>query len=951
MYDLIIEKIKKILSMRLIYLILAVIVMFSILAVRMYDIQILNRDTDIDALASTGDAYKTSQKRFEDSTRGNIYDRNGNLLAYNVQSYNIVMGNSARMTKNAERNAMIEDLIDIIESHGYELELDFPIILKEDGTLAFTVSGNSELRFKKNAYGLTAVSKLSDQQRNASAAEVYSFLKDGDIYSPMFGISDDLPTEKILKIMAVRYELFTLYPQYSQFTLCSDVDDVTIAAIMENAAELPGVEIKQVTSRVYNDSIYFAHVLGYTGTASEDEAEALNSGLEEPIYSTSDIVGKTGIEKEMDSVLRGTKGELQLAVNSSGKVISTRQVSDPHAGKDIYLTIDREIQICCYHILENNISAILRSKIVNSMDYGAKGVNAQKMTIPIYEVYDAFFSNKIFNTDHFRAADATSLEQHIYSSYLNRKQTAFARLEDILSYSSPTPNFELNEEMSGYIDYIYSRLRTDGVISKTLVDTSDPVYRQYVLGNISLSALLVHAIDMKWINLSKIGIGTDYYTNAETYAMVLDYIFDMLDTDDEFERMIYRVLIFSYEISGKDVCLLLFDQGILEHNDNDYRKLENNSVTPYKFILDKLETLEITPAMLALEPCSGSVVITDVNTGELRALVSYPSYDNNMLANKIDWEYYQGLLNNKSTPLMPRATQQLLSTGSTIKPLMALAGMGEGVINPTTKIYDEYVFDKVDPAPKCLRAHGTLNVTQAIQYSCNYFFYEVGYRLSCDFAGNPVDSLGISKIQKYATMFGLASKAGVEVPEAMPSVSSRDAVRSAIGYYHSFTPLQIARYITAIANRGTVYNFTLVDKIVDKEQNTVVNNHATVYNKIDMYSDAEWNAVHRGMSDVVNTSANSLDTIFGDLGFLVAGKTGTAQVSVTHPSHTLFLSFAPYEDPDISVTVVIPNGYKSANPAKLCREVYGLYYNDEHKEELLSGDLTTTDVTSVVVAD
>jgi ABC-type spermidine/putrescine transport system permease subunit II len=191
----------------------------------------------------------------------------------------------------------------------------------------------------------------------------------------------------------------------------------------------------------------------------------------------------------------------------------------------------------------------------------------------------------------------------------------------------------------------------------------------------------------------------------------------------------------------------------------------------------------------------------------------------------------------------------------------------------------------------------------------------------------------------------------VELPEIMPTISSTDAVRTSIGYYHSFAPLQISRYVTAIANKGTVYNLTLVDKTFNKEKNTVVDNKATVYNKIDMFSNSEWAAVQLGMYNVVNTSANSLNTIYGDLGFTVAGKTGTDQVSLTHPSHGLFISFAPYEDPEISVTVVLPNGYASANAAKLAREVYGLYFNDENKEGLLSGDIKTTTVTDINVSD
>ena len=471
---------------------------------------------------------------------------------------------------------------------------------------------------------------------------------------------------------------------------------------------------------------------------------------------------------------------------------------------------------------------------------------------------------------------------------------------------------------------------------------------------IGTDTFIKYAIDNQWVDLSSINVGDDYNTNRETYDKIINKIFLSLNHNDDFDKILYRMLVFNLTLTGREVCLLLYDQGIIEYNANDYNKLSSGSTSAYSFVLNKLETLEITPGMLALEPCSGSIVITDVKTGDVKAIVTYPSYDNNRLANKLDWDYYQKLINNKATPLLNRPAMQVTATGSTFKPLMALAGIGEGIITTQTKINDKGIFELVDPSPKCWKYpgnHGSLNLTQAIQHSCNYFFYEVGYEMSLDQAGLYSDSLGISKIQKYAAYFGLSDKSGIEVPESLPAISSTDAVRTSIGYYHSFAPVQISRYVTAIANKGLVFNLSLVDRIEDKEKNTIEDKQAEVYNQIDIYSDSEWNAVQKGMYNVVNTSANSLNNLYGDLGFEVAGKTGTAQVSLTHPSHALFISFAPYDDPEISVTVVIPNGYASANAAKLAREVYGLYFNDENKEALLSGDLTTTSVTNIVVSD
>lgn len=955
MFDIILEKLKLIFSSRLVYLTIIVAVLFFVLIIRVYDLQVLKVDDISGEPITDSSEYKTTQYRFTDSSRGRIFDRNGNLLADNKESYNIVMTNSALLTTNEEKNDMIVNLIRIIEKNGHSLELDFAIEEDENGNLVFNLEDTALLRFKKNAYGLKSVSDLSEEQITASAKDVYEFLRAGDDSVKMFGIDDTKYRQSdILKIMTVRYALFTLNPRYAQFTVCTNVDRKTIAAIEENSSILLGVEIKQMSKRQYYDSLYFSHILGYTGTVNEDEMESLNDGLSEPEFNTSDYIGKTGIEKEMDDILRGQKGKVNLSLDSSGKVISSDTLTNPVAGSDIYLTLDRELQIALYHILENNIAAILRSKIVNSFSYGGKGSSASQITIPVYEVYNAFFDNSILDFNHFKEDDATALEKKVYGQYLNKKSSVFDSIRKIMDYDSPIINADLGDETTEYIEFIFSLLKNNGVFIKDIIDKKDPMYVKYTDGRISLAEFIKYSIDMQWIDLSVISVGDDYNTNEETYEKIMNYIFAKLSNNADFDKILYRMLVFNLTLTGRDICLLLFDQGILDYNANDYNKLSNGSVSAYNFILNKLERLEITPGMLALEPCSGSIVITDVKTGDVRAIVTYPSYDNNKLANKLDWDYYQSLIANKATPLLNRPAMQVTATGSTFKPLMALAGVGEGIITTTTQIQDKGIFELVDPSPKCWKYpgnHSYINLTQAIQHSCNYFFYEVGYKMSLDSANLYSDSLGISKIQKYASLFGLSNKSGIEVPESLPAISSTDAVRTSIGYYHAFAPIQISRYVTAVANKGTVFNLTLIDKIENKDKNTIEDNQATVYNQIDIYSDSEWNAVQKGMYNVVNTSANSLNVLYGNLGFEVAGKTGTAQVSLTHPSHALFISFAPFDDPEISVTVVIPNGYSSANAAKLAREVYGLYYNDENKEELLSGDLTTTNVTNIFVSD
>ena len=131
-------------------------------------------------------------------------------------------------------------------------------------------------------------------------------------------------------------------------------------------------------------------------------------------------------------------------------------------------------------------------------------------------------------------------------------------------------------------------------------------------------------------------------------------------------------------ISGTQLCLILYDQGVLEKDEAQIAALSNGSASAYNFVREKIKSLEITPAQLALDPCSGSCVVTNVKTGELLALVSYPGYDNNRLANSVDSEYYSSLSNNLSLPLYNHATQQKTAPGSTFKMVSAVAGLTEG---------------------------------------------------------------------------------------------------------------------------------------------------------------------------------------------------------------------------------------------------------------------------------
>ena len=203
--------------------------------------------------------------------------------------------------------------------------------------------------------------------------------------------------------------------------------------------------------------------------------------------------------------------------------------------------------------------------------------------------------------------------------------------------------------------------------------------------------------------------------------------------------------------------------------------------------------------------------------------------------------------------------------------------------------------------------------------------------------------MGLQTLKKYATMFGFNDLSGVEVPEAEPAISDNDAVRSAIGQgRNSYAPVQIARYITTVANSGTCYNLTLIDKVTDYQNNLVYDNEATVLNQVDV-SQNIWDIVHTGMRSVVSANTPSTELI-NRVGVNIAGKTGTAQESEIRPNHALFVSYAPYENPEVAVTCVIQNGYSSGNARELAGFIYAYLYNpDMLADEEMSGNTMVSD--------
>ena len=932
---------------RLVVLIALFCVLSFVIVFRLFHLQIVNGQNYLDNYAMSIRKTKTIH-----GTRGNIYDRDGEILATNRLAYTVQIEDNGsyenRTQKNEFINETINTVIDMIEKNGDSIIDDFGIVVDDNDNYQFVYAeGTRRSRFLADVYGYTTIDKLNEAgYGKATPDEVMEFLCANKRKSDYgFGVDQTKYSKKrALQIVTVRYGMhLNSYQRYIPTTIASDVSSETVAVIKENMVNLQGISIGEESLREYPDSIYFASILGYTGKISQDEYDALTKEQQKK-YSLTDIVGKSGIEQVMDEYLQGTKGEEVVYVNDVGKIIETVSVTEPKAGNDVYLTIDKDLQISTYKLIEEKLAGIILRKLTYVLDYTRDpNGEASDVIIPIGDVYYAFIGNEILNTDAFAEEDATTTEKKVYALYTQRQTSAIQKIINDLQNPSAPAYKDLVKEKQAYMNYIAAELLpATGVLIKDKIDTNDDIYKAWKNEKINLYEYINHAISQNWIDttvIQKYIYSEGKYSDShEVYQGILNYLSDYLKTDASFEKLVYRYMVKDGTLSGNMICVLLYDQGILEYDENQYNRLLSG-YSAYDFIRNKIEKLEITPGMLGVEPSTGSAVMTDTSSGNTLVCVSYPGYDNNRLANSMDVAYYNQVYANSSLPFYNKATQELTAPGSTFKPLMAMTGLTEGVISSGTLVGCNGPYENVTPSPTCWiypNGHGSLNVIGGIANSCNNFFYEVGFRLGLTEKRTYSSNVGLEKIEKYAKMFGLSETSGLELPERTPNISDEDAVRSAIGQgTNVYSTSQLAKYITGVANKGTVYDLTLLGKVVDKTGNVIVDYEPSIYNNVTDISGETYNLVHQGMIEMVKKDSRFKS--LRDAGMQIAGKTGTAQQSNTHADHGLFVGFAPSVTPEIAFCVRIANGYSSGYPAEIGRDMVRKYFGLADDSELILG--------------
>lgn len=355
----------------------------------------------------------------------------------------------------------------------------------------------------------------------------------------------------------------------------------------------------------------------------------------------------------------------------------------------------------------------------------------------------------------------------------------------------------------------------------------------------------------------------------------------------------------------------------------------------------------------------GAAVVMNVNTGEVLATASYPTFEPQWFVGGISQEKWAYLRDDSRHPQLNKTIQSTYEPGSTFKMVTAIAGLETGAITTKERINDTGVYRKYNMEWKCWyytsyhRGHGYQNVTQALQHSCNYFFYETG------------DRMGIDNLSKYALHFGLGKKTGIELPnEKEGAVASKetyaklrnggrigpgDVLNASIGQGdNNFTPMQIAKYISSIANGGTVVKPTIVKSILNSDGTEVAKDEIIQYTNEKLgYSDTDdgiaisqesVNVAKEGMRMAASEAGGTAYNIFKGFNQEVAGKTGSAEAGKDKNGNDLvnawFVCFAPYEKPEVAVVVMIENGGHGNYAAEVARDVLTQYFGMNESTEI-----------------
>ena len=418
---------KKDKNIRCFILQIIIVALFSVLLHRLFELQIVNGQKYAENFE-----FQITRTVRDHNTRGNIYDCNGEVLAYSELVYTVTMIDDGTYSSEREHqlalNSVIYSATRKLNENNEQINNELKIEIGAGGNYVYTVTGRALERFKADIFGEADPNDMTPEQMDMSADDMMGFLSGNSKFAlygtgkssyseeelQEYGLPKEYTKEEILTIIGIRYMLsLNAYKKYVPIILARNVSEETAAYILENNQSLTGIGIGEDWDRVYTGGEAFSHILGYTGKISSEEMERYADS--DRNYTFDSVVGKSGIEQYMENELQGIDGERQIVVNNVGKVVGEEEIiRETVSGKDVYLSIDKDLQIAVYHILEQNLAGIISSNLINTKKFDKNHISdTSDIRIPIYDVYIALVDNSVIQLSDLYCADATELERHI----------------------------------------------------------------------------------------------------------------------------------------------------------------------------------------------------------------------------------------------------------------------------------------------------------------------------------------------------------------------------------------------------------------------------------------------------------------------------------------------------------------------------------------------------------
>lgn len=903
---------------RIFVMLCGVVVLFAIIVLRLFSLQIIH-GADYRVSVTTS----TSKDLAVPAARGGIYDRYGRPLAINTVAYSVTVDDSVELVLTAEeRQALAAALIEALRTAGGALPDSLPI--SAHAPYAFTFEGTAEEQEVQETRWKTDIGLDKKQRRTMTAEDCLSYLYETYAVPTSFSeaekrayVSLCLCSDKNLMALTLAHKL----TEYGE-TL---TDELPMAMESPYAFQFNGSDTREENWK--KEMQLTDDQLDYTSLQMLDylrEYFGLPEGLPE------DLVRQTlGIRYSLYMKRYQQYQTVTIATDVSDKTLAyIEENQDTFPCVVIDTTSLREYPEGKYF---SHIIGYIRQMTEN--DYALYQDEVDANGDPLYSQTDIVGQDgmeKLYERELNGVDGNTKIEVD-----------SQGRRMSVITSTEPVAGKDLF-------------LTLDSALQRVAYDTLENELRKAVINKlttygknaVSTTELFSSMIEINHISAQKLLRATDG-VQAELYGRLRQA---RPDFDPEAEDAVSAAKDFLLDglqdgsVTPRELLLVMIEQGRLSASAEEEAAIRAGSIAPLTVILNHLNDGTLSPADTGLDPCTGSVFVTQVGSGEVLASVTYPSYDNNELVNTFNNAYYNDLLEDGNTPLVNRPLKQKKAPGSTFKMITALAGLETETITPQTLITDRGIFrDAGLPYARCWiysntgGTHGSLNVSHALEVSCNYFFYELAYRL-----GNVENGGGtqaITTLNEYMAAFGLNQYTGLELDEYGPTMASPtnkekavktfnpdattsrtrwtdgDTIRTAIGQsINSYTPAQMTKYISTLANGGTLYRLHMVDHVQDPDGSLYAQTEEVVEN-VTEFKQENLDAVYYGMSLVTTGSRGTLRTAFHDLPVAVAAKTGTAEEDKNRSSHTWFVCFAPYDDPQIAITVMIPFGEGSGTPA------------------------------------